>query len=107
MLLGCVADLCLDAVDDLLVGGPENLRGQALVDILGARGEVGDTGQSMLELVRERAAARNRELDDRALVLCDDGWTIAVKARAMPELADELAISTAGWRAGGGVLGGV
>ena len=98
MLLGCVADLCLDAVDDLLVGGPENLRGQALVDILGARGEVGDTGQSMLELVRERAAARNRELDDRALVLCDDGWTIAVKARAMPELADELAISTAGWR---------
>ena len=98
LLLGCIADLCLDAVDDLLDGEPENLRGQALVDILGARGEVGNTGQSMLELVRQRAAARNRELDDRALVLCDDGWTSVVKARAMPEVADGLAIGAADWR---------
>ena len=72
------------AVDDLLDGEPENLCGQAMVDILGARGEVGDTGQSIVELVRERAAAQDRELDDRALVLCDDGWTSVVKARAMP-----------------------
>ena len=98
LLLGCIADLCLDAVDDLLDGAPENFRGQALVDILGARGEVGNTGQSMLELVRERATARNRKLDDRALVLCEDGWTSAVKARAMPEVADGLAIGAADWR---------
>ena len=97
-MLGCIADLCLDAVDDLLDGEPENLRGQAVVDILGARGQVGDTGQSMLKLVRERAAARNRELDDRALVLCDGGWTSVVKARAMPEVADGLAIGAADWR---------
>ena len=98
LLLGCIADLCLDAVDDLLDGEPENLRGQALVDILGAWDEVGNTGQSMLEMVRERAAARNGELDDRALVLCDGGWTSAVEARAMPECADGLAIGTADWR---------
>ena len=98
LLLGCITDLCLDAVDDLLDAEPENLRGQALVDILGARGEIGNTRQSMLELVRERAVARNRELADRALVLCDDGWTSVVTARAMPEIADGLAIGAADWR---------
>ena len=98
LLLRCIADLCLDAIDDLLDGEPENLRGRALVDILGAWGEVGDTGQSMLELVGERAAARNRELDDRALLLCDDGWTSVVKARAMPGVADGLAIGAVDWR---------
>ena len=100
LLLGCIADLCLDAVDDLLDGEPEKLRGQALIDILGARGEIGDTGKSMLELVRQRAAARNSEIDDRGLVLCDDGWTSVVKARAMPEVADGLAIDTEDWRRG-------
>ena len=54
--------------------------------------------KAWLELVRERAAVRNRELDDRALVLCDGGWTSVVKARAMPEVADGLAIGAADWR---------
>ena len=41
---------------------------------------------------------RNRELDDRALVLCDYDWTSVVKARAMPGVADGLAIGAADWR---------
>ena len=49
LLLGCIADLCLNAVDDLLDGEPESLRGQALVDILGAWSKVGDTGQTRME----------------------------------------------------------
>ena len=98
LLLDCIADLCLDAVDDLLNGEPNDVCGQALVDILGARAEVGDTGQTMLELVRERATSRNRELDDRALLLCDNGWTRVGKARAMPEVADGLAIGASDWR---------
>ena len=98
LLLGCVVDLCLDAVGDLLAGEPEDVRGQAVVDILGARGEVGGTGQSMLELARERPAARNTAIEDRALVLCDDGWTSAAKVRAMPAVADRLAIGAADWR---------
>lgn len=100
LLLGCIADLCLDAVDDLLDGEPETLRGQAVVDILGAWSKVGNISQSMLELVRERASSRNTQLDECALVLCDAGWTSAVHARAMPEVADELAISAADWRRG-------
>ena len=98
LLFGCIADLCLDAVDDLLDGKPENLRGQAVVDILGAWGKVGETNQSMLELLRAWAAIRNRGLEDRALVLCDDGWTNAVKARAMPEVGDGMAIGAEDWR---------
>ena len=98
LLLDCIADLCLDAVDDLLDGKPNDVCGRALVDILGARGTVGDTGQTMLELVCQRANCRNRELDDRALLLCDDGWTCVGKARAMPEFADGLAIGVSGWR---------
>ena len=101
LLLGCVADLCLDAIDDLLAGEPEDVRGQAVVDILGARGDVGGTGQSMLELARERPAARNTVIEDRALVLCDDGWTCAAKVRAMPTVADGLAIGAADWRRAG------
>ena len=98
LLLGCVADLCLDAVDDLLDGQPENLRGQAVVDILGAWGKVGETNQSMLELLRTRATARNRGLEDRTLVLCDDRWTNVVKARAMPRVEDGMAIGAEDWR---------
>ena len=98
LLLGCIADLCLDAVDDLLEGEPESLRGQALVDILGAWGDVGDTGQSMLDMVRGQATAHNRDLDDRALVLCDDGWKVAVEARGMPEIPGGLAPGPADWR---------
>ncbi len=100
LLLGCIADLCLEAVDDLLDGEPEPFRGQALVDIVGAWSKVGDTGRSMLDLVREQAASRNTELDDRALVLCDAGWTSVDDARAMPEVADGLAIGAADWRRG-------
>ena len=98
LLLGCIADLCLDAVDDLLDGKPENLRGQAVVDILGAWGKVGETNQNMLELLRARATIRSRGLEERALVLCDDGWTNAVKARAMPEVEDGMAIGAEDWR---------
>ena len=61
LLLGCVADLCLDAVDDLLDREPDDRCGQAVVDILGAWGGIGDTGQSMLELLRARATARTRD----------------------------------------------
>ena len=100
LLLRCVVDLCLDAVSDLVAGQPQAARGRAVVDILGARGDVGDTGLSMLELARERAAARNTALEDRALVLSDDGWTNASKVRAMPAVADGLAIGAADWRLG-------
>ena len=98
LLVGCVVDLCLDAVDDLLIGEAEEARGRALVDILGAWGDVGDSGRDMLELVRERAETRGEALDDRALVLCDDGWSSSMKARAMPVVSDGLATCPADWR---------
>ena len=52
----------------------------------------------MLELLRTRATARNRGLEDRTLVLCDDRWTNVVKARAMPRVEDGMAIGAEDWR---------
>ena len=98
LLLDCVTDLCLDALDDLLSGEAENARGQAIVDILAGASKIGDTGQSMLDMLRVRAAARDANLEDRAMILCDTGWITPDTARAMPNLADGLATSAQVWR---------
>ena len=98
VLLDCVADLCLLAVDHLVAREPEAIQGRALVDILGARGKLGKTGRDMLELVCGRAEGRSVNLADRALVLCDDGWATATQARAMPSVPDESTICPADWR---------
>ena len=52
----------------------------------------------MLELMCERAVVRDVELERRDLVLCDGCWTAPDKARAMPEVADGLAIGAEDWR---------
>ena len=98
LLLGGVVDLYLDAVDDLLSGEAEEARGRALVDILGAWAGMGDTGRDVLELVRERAEALGKTLEERTLVLCDNEWAIAAEARAMPRVPDGVAIGRADWR---------
>ena len=100
LLLDCVADLCLSAVDHLLAGEPEDNLGRALVDILGARGKLGNTSRNMLQLVCDRAEDRGVNLAERALVLCDHGWATAAEARAMPGVPDESAICLADWRRG-------
>ena len=94
-------------MSDLLAGEANDVRGRALVDILGAKGEMGDTGQNMLELLLDQTDIRDEALRKRALVLCDDGWATAARARMMPEVVDGLAIGPADWRRGGGVLGSV
>ena len=98
LLLDCVADLCLHVIEHLLAGEPNDIQGRALVDILGARGELGSTNKNMLELVFERAKNRGDNIKDCALVFCDDGWATATTARAMPDVADGIAICPADWR---------
>ena len=76
LLLDCVVDLSLDAIEDLAAGEPEDARGRAIVDILSSHDEVGETGDSMLALVlRNRAVGEGAPLEERELLLCDDGWT--------------------------------
>ena len=102
LLLDCVLDLSLDAIDNLVIGEPENVRGQAVIDVLSSNDEVGELGQSMLDLVGERAAAREVMLEDCALLLCDGGWTAAAKARAMPQVVNGLAVAADDWRRAAG-----
>lgn len=102
LLLDWVVDLSLDAVGDLVTGQPENACGQAVIDLLASAVEIGGLGQSMLDLVYERATARDLTLTDCALLLCDDGWTVVGKARAMPNIPDGVSISADDWRSAAG-----
>ena len=98
LLLDCVLDLSLDVIGDLAAGEPEEANGRAIMDILSSDREVGETGATMLELLRERSAGRDAALDALRLVLCDDGWAAPTEARTMPEVADGLAIRAPDWR---------
>ena len=98
LLLECVLDLCLDAVNDLLNGEAEEVLGRAVVDILGAWQGVEGTGRDLLELAHERANVQGWDLEERALVLCDNGWALAAKARSMPLVPDGIVIGPADWR---------
>ncbi len=98
LLLDCVLDLSLDVIGDLAAGEPEAAKGRAIMDILSSDGEIGKTGETMLALLRGRAAARDAPLDALRLVLCDDGWAAPTEARTMPEVADGLAIGAPDWR---------
>ena len=98
LLLGCLVDLSLDVIGDLAVGEPKAASGRAIIDILSSDGEVGETGETMLALLRERAAAQDAPLDALRLVLCDDGWAAPTEARTMPEVAEGLAIRAPDWR---------
>ena len=98
LLLDCLVDLSLDVIGDLAAGEPEEVSGRAIVDILSSDGEVGETGKTMLALLRDRAAGRGVPLDGRRLMLCDDGWAAPTETRTMPDVAESLAIRTPDWR---------
>ena len=100
LLLDCVVDLSLDVIGELAAGEPEENSGRAIVDILSSDGEIGETGETMLALLRGRATGRGVPLDGRRLMLCDDGWAAPTKARTMPEVAEGLPIGAADWRRG-------
>lgn len=102
LLLEWVLDLSLDAIDELVMGQPDQLRGQAVIDVLSSNDDVGELGQSMLDLVFERSAVREVKLKDCALLLCDGGWTVASKARAMPQVDNGLAVAAEDWRRAAG-----
>ena len=98
LLLGCLLDLSLDVIGDLAAGEPEEPSGRAIIDILSSDGEVGETGETMLALLRERAAGQDAPLDALRLVLCDDGWAAPTEARTMPKVTEGLAIRAPDWR---------
>ena len=100
LLLDCAVDLSLDVIGDVATGEPEESRGRAIIDMLSSDGEVGKTGETMLALLRDRAAARGAPLDRRRLMLCDDGWAAPTEARTMPAVAESLAIRAPDWRRG-------
>ena len=98
MLLQCLVDLSLDAVQALQLESPNESSGRAIVDILTSHNEFGKTGESMLSMLCDRAARRGSPLNEAPLILCDDGWTCASNARMMPQVSEDSIISESEWR---------
>ena len=97
-LLQGVLDLCLDAVHWLAAGVPEGWRARAILDILSSETEVGGETWRLVTKLCERAASRDRPLNDQAMVLCDHGWQLPGGARMMPSLGDDDPIGICAWR---------
>ncbi len=96
LLMEFVADLVLDATDELVAGSPEDWRGRAVVDLL-APCQGGGT-QTLMERFRRRAENRGRPLEQLALILCDDGWRVSEVARTMPAVPSDDPIGRGKWR---------
>ena len=98
LLLEAVLDLCLDAVHGLAAGQPKRWRARAILDILSSLTMVGGEHWPLITKLRERAAERDRPLDDQALILCDDGWRNPMEARVMPNIDGDDPIGADRWR---------
>ena len=98
LLLNGVLTLCLDAVQALAAGSPEEWRARAILDMLAPTGEVSGERWSLISKLLEHSVGRGDPLDDQALVLCDKGWCIPGLARIMPSLDDDDPIGADRWR---------
>ena len=102
LLLTFVADLILDAVEELANGDPAEWRGRAVVDLLAlAKSTDAHALASALPLtdrLRQRALDKGCPLEEMALILCDDGWRLPRVARTMPAVPDDDPIGLADWR---------
>ena len=97
MLLESVLDLCLDVVTELISEEPEDWQARAVIDLLSSTGNVGGKNWRFMDRLHDRALEIDNSLENRALVLCDDGWHIPGEARMMPDIDDNL-IGAERWR---------
>ena len=98
LLLESVLDLCLDAVSELISDEPEDWRARAVIDLLSSTAMVDGNEWIRMGRLHERAAERDRALENQALVLCDDGWHVPGEARIMPDIPDCNLIGAEIWR---------
>ena len=98
LLLATVLDLTLDAVTDLVSAKPEDWRARAAIDLLSSTATVDGQDWCLMDELHERSLERGNVLNDQAQILCDDGWCVPRKARAMPEVPDAASIGVKHWR---------
>lgn len=98
LLIESVLDLCLDAVSELISEEPEDWRAQAVIDLLSSTTVVDRSMRRLMDRLHERAAEQDRDLKNKALVLCDDGWHVPGEARMMPDIPDHNLIGAERWR---------
>ena len=98
LLLESVLDLCMDAACETVAGQPEGWRARAVIDLLSSTATIGGEEWWLIAKLCDRASARGNALENKALVLCDDGWRLPGAARMMPDLQDDNPIGADRWR---------
>ena len=98
LLIESVLDLCLDAVSELISEEPEDWRAQAVIDLLSSTTVVDGNTWRLMDRLHERAAEQDSALENKALVLCDDGWHVPGEARMMPDIPDHNLVGAERWR---------
>lgn len=95
LLLGQVADLCLDVSAQLVAAPPEAWRARAVVDLLASTGAPPARSQPIL---MDQILLRAEDLQNARLILCDDGWQDGTRARLMPDVPDDDPLGKDRWR---------
>ena len=98
LLVEGLLDLCLDAIIDLTSQGSEEWRARAVIDLLASTSAVNGENWRFMDALIARASDRGVALENRRLILCDDGWCLPGDARQMPEVASDIPIGVDHWR---------
>jgi hypothetical protein len=99
LLLQYVMDLALDVAAELAKGPTEGWRARAVIDLLASADSPGGGDRpALMDRVRQRAEETGHDLDNAKLVLCDNGWQVAERARIMPDVPGDDPLGDDAWR---------
>lgn len=103
MLLEYVIDLALDVATGLAAGPGEGWRARAIIDLLAsANAPAGGDRPALMDQMRQRAEETGHDIESTELVLCDNGWQAAERARIMLNVPGDDSIGEDRWRENAG-----
>ena len=98
LLVESLLDLCLDAIIELTSQESEEWRARAVIDLLASTSAVNGEDWCLMDALIARASERGSPLENRGLILCDEGWCLPRDARQMPEVDNDIPIGVDHWR---------
>ena len=103
LLLEYVIDLALDVATGLAAGPGEGWRARAIIDLLAsADAPAGRDRPALMDQMRQRAEETGHDIESTELVLCDNGWQAAERARIMLNVPGDDSIGEDRWRENAG-----
>lgn len=103
LLLEYAMDLALDVATELAEGPTEGWRARAVIDLLASTdAPAGGDRPALMDRMRQRAEERGHDIESTELVLCDNGWQVAERARIMLSVPGGDSIGEDRWRENAG-----